>query len=67
MYPARNREMVLEVLTGNWDFKEWLGNLGIQLSGLTPNPWSGELHVMFLRLFRSTAFKQLLPLTCAVC
>ena len=45
MTPARNRALVLHLMDSTLDFQDWLTrNLGILTPGLTPNPWTGELH-----------------------
>jgi len=38
VFPVRGREIVFEVFNGNWDFKAWLLDTGIQIQGLVSIP-----------------------------
>ena len=45
MKGAHRRDLFCDVCTGSYDWQNWLWcHLGIATPGLTPNPWSGELH-----------------------
>ncbi|CAL1166136.1 unnamed protein product [Cladocopium goreaui] len=35
--PVKGREMINMMLPGTWNYKLWLDQLGVQISGLTPN------------------------------
>ncbi len=40
--PPRNRESIVKILDGNWDFKAWVEQLPIRVSGLVPNPQAAD-------------------------
>ncbi len=42
--PIRNRKLVVKQLHGAWNLRDWLAGMGMQFSGLTPNPQGGERH-----------------------
>ena len=44
MRAARRRLLFCVVCRGTYDWQAWLSSLGVGTPGITPNPWTNELH-----------------------
>ena len=42
--PTRNRKLIVEVLTGALNFKVYLEDLEVVVTGLVPNPRAGQMQ-----------------------
>ena len=58
--PTRNRKLIVEVLTGSLNFKMYLEELDVVITGLVPNPKAGQMQTnhcwRFVRRMESQPF-----------
>ena len=45
VHPAKGRVLIVHICPGTYNFQEWLWlGTGVTTPGITPNPWTRELH-----------------------